>query len=127
MLEEGHRLTGVAADDAHFKHPLGLTRDALGGWVHVRSESLDPVSLLAALKAGAFYSSTGPELHDVRIEGDELVIACSPVETILVTSRGARSQRQIAAGITGAPFPICDWRELGFLRVTVFDERGGRG
>ena len=126
LLEEGHRLTAVAADDAHFKHPLGLTRDALGGWVQVRSESLDPAALVAALKAGAFYSSTGPELHDVRMEGDELVVACSPVETILVTSRGAKSLRQIEPRITGARFPVAEWRELGFLRVTVRDERGGR-
>lgn len=126
LLEEGTRLTAVSADDAHFKHPLGLTRDALGGWVHVRSESLEPAPLLAALKAGAFYSSTGPELHDVRVEGDELVVIASPVETILITSRGAKSQRRIEPGITEARFPIADWRELGYARVTVRDEQGGR-
>ncbi len=126
LLEEGNRLTAVAADDAHFKHPLGLTRDALGGWVQVRAESLEPVALLDALKAGAFYSSTGPELRDVRIEGDEIIVQCSPVETILITSRGAKSQRRIEPGITEARFPIADWRELGYLRVTVRDEAGGR-
>ncbi len=126
LLEEGSRLTAIAADDAHFKHPLGLTRDALGGWVQVRAESLEPAALLAALKAGSFYSSTGPELHDVRIEGDELVVACSPVETILITSRGAKSQRRIQPGIAEARFPIADWREFGYLRVTVRDEAGGR-
>jgi hypothetical protein len=126
LLGEGARLTAVAADDAHFKHPLGLTRDALGGWVHVRSESLAPDALLAALKAGAFYSSTGPELRDVRFEGDELVVTSSPVETILITSRGAKSQRRVEPGVTTARFPIAEWRELGFVRVTIRDDRGGR-
>lgn len=126
LVEEGHRLTAVAADDAHFKHPLGLTRDALGGWVQVRSEALDAPSIVAALRAGHFYSSTGPELLDVHIDGDEIVIACSPAEVIQVTSLGALSQRTIAAGLTGARFPIADWRRHGFLRVTVIDADGGR-
>ncbi len=126
LLEEGDRLTAVATDDAHLKHPLGLTRDALSGWVQVRAESREPTALLSALKAGSFYSSTGPELHEVRIEGDDIVIACSPVETILITSRGARSQRVIQPGIRETRFPIAAWRELGYLRVTVRDDAGGR-
>lgn len=85
-----------------------------------------PATLVAALKAGSFYSSTSPELHDVRFEGDDLVVACSPVETILITSRGAKSQRVIQPGISEVRFPIVDWRELGFLRVTVRDDAGGR-
>lgn len=126
LINEGVRIDAIATDDAHFKHPLGRTRDARGGWVMVRSESLDPSSLVAALKAGAFYSSTGPELHDVRIDGDELVVACSPVEAVIVTSTGARSQRVIAPGSTAARFPVGRWRDTGVLRVTVQDEAGGR-
>ena len=126
LLEEGNRLTAVATDDAHFRHSLGQTRDALGGWVQVRAESLDPTALLSALKAGSFYSSTGPELRDVRIEGDDIVISCSPVETILITSQGARSQRVIQPGIRETRFPIAGWREVGYLRVTIRDDAGGR-
>ena len=77
LLGRGDRLTAIATDDAHFNHKPEPDGDAYGGWVHVKSESLDPESLLAALKAGHFYSSTGPEIHDVRIEGDEVHIACS--------------------------------------------------
>ena len=40
-------------------------------------------------------------------------MACSPVETILVTSRGAKSQRKFEPGITGARFPVADWRDFG--------------
>ena len=47
----------VAGDDAHF-HNGDL--DAFGGYVMVKSETLEPESLLGALKAGEFYSSSGP-------------------------------------------------------------------
>jgi len=108
LFEESTQLSAVIADDAHFKHPLGQTRDALGGKIHVRSECLKPSVPVAAVRAGAFCSSTGPEVHNVRTQGNELVVACSPVETILITSCGPKSQRKI-----------------GHLRVTVRDEAGG--
>ena len=66
----GRRLTAIAADDAHFNHG---ERDAFGGFVEVKAESLDPEALLAALKAGHFYASQGPRLHDVRVGRDEIV------------------------------------------------------
>ena len=37
------------------------------GWVHVKAEELSPEALLTALKAGAFYSSTGPEIYDIDL------------------------------------------------------------
>ena len=54
----------VAGDDAHF-HNGDL--DAFGGYVMVKSESLEPESLLGALKAGEFYSSQGPRIYNVEV------------------------------------------------------------
>src|SRR5207302_1266191 len=78
MLVAGRRLTAVATDDSHFK-----VADYRGGWVQVRAESREPDALLAALKAGHFYSSSGPELRDVRVEGGRIRVACSPVRAIV--------------------------------------------
>ncbi|MEY3534018.1 MAG: hypothetical protein RI979_2042, partial [Pseudomonadota bacterium] len=64
LLTEGRKLTLIATDDAHFSEP-----DHFGGWVMVKAEANEPDALLSALKAGHFYSSQGPELRDVRIEG----------------------------------------------------------
>ena len=50
-------MTAVACDDAHF-HNGDL--DAFGGYAMVKSESLGPEALLDALKAGEFYSNSGP-------------------------------------------------------------------
>ena len=64
LLSEGRRLTAIATDDAHFRNG---DFDAFGGFVEVKAESLDPEALLAALKAGEFYSSQGPRIQDVTV------------------------------------------------------------
>ena len=64
LCNEDRRLTAVAGDDAHF-HSGDL--DAFGGFVMVKSESLGPEALLGALKAGEFYSSQGPRIHNVEV------------------------------------------------------------
>jgi hypothetical protein len=122
LLARGQRLFAYAADDAHFQPqdpPAGAA------WVQVRARSLDPVSLLAALKAGHFYSSTGPTLEDVAVHGGEVTVRCSPVRRILVT--GGVPGKQVAAGsdLTEATLPLAMFRG-GYFRVTVVDEAGGR-
>jgi len=90
LLERGRHLLAFAADDAHFTE----FDDGFGGWVWVRAPSLDHEALLAALKAGHFHSSQGPELHDLRIVGETLHVACSPVVALHLTGRGARRLSQ---------------------------------
>lgn len=124
----GRRLTAVATDDSHFKaasSPGGLV-DYRGGWVQVRAERLDPDRLLESLKAGHFYSSTGPELHDVRIEGDRIRISCSPARAIIVTGRGARAVRlNVPEGAESADLSLEKFAG-GYCRVTVVDAQGRR-
>jgi predicted metal-dependent phosphoesterase TrpH len=123
MLCAGRRLTAVATDDSHFK-----VVDYRGGWVQVKAESLDPDALLAALKAGHFYSSTGPRLTDVRLEGGRIRVACSPARAIVVSGRGARSVRLVAPpGETVADADLSlEKIGDGYCRVTVVDAQGGR-
>ena len=66
LLAEGNRMGAYAADDAHFEEGAP---DAFGAWVQVRSEALEPGAILAALKAGHYYSSQGPEIREVAVGG----------------------------------------------------------
>lgn len=117
----GKRLHAIAVDDAHFS-----TRpDAFGGWVHVKAESLEPDLLLAALKAGHFYSSQGPELHDVSIEGDQIRVACSPARAIYATGRGSASRFLLGTDLTEATFPLEPFAGA-YVRITVVDDTGKR-
>ncbi len=128
LLNEGKRLSAYATDDAHFKSP-----DYFGGWVNVKAQSLAPDSLLQALKEGHYYSSQGPELHNVTLNGKELSISCSPVDTITVVCGHSRTCVKTGKAITSAMFDLATL-EKGWLlkkpspwfRITVIDHAGKR-
>lgn len=124
LLGKGHRVNLYAADDAHFKHQRGTFTDAFGGWVMVRAESLAPDALLDALKAGAFYSSTGPEIHDIAIEGDTIRVACSPVEDIVVSGRGATFRKTHESSLVAFEAQLPDPEASPYVRVTIVDANG---
>jgi hypothetical protein len=122
LLNRGHRLTTYAADDAHLQPQDPPPCQA---WVHVRAESLEPDALLTALKAGHFYSSTGPELYDVRIQGDTIMVRCSPATKILLTGGHPGAEYVEGTGLTEATFPLTLFRAT-HCRITVEDESGRR-
>jgi hypothetical protein len=66
---------GLATDDSHNYHQFGnVFANAGRGWVMVQSEKLDAASLIIAMEAGKFYSSTGVSLASVEVEGRELKV-----------------------------------------------------
>ena len=116
LLSEGRRLTCCATDDAHFKGP-----DAFGGWTMVKAPSLDPDALLAALKAGHNYSSQGPLLHDIWIEGDHIHVACSPADRIMAVGAGSSATQAFGKDMAHAKLPLTKFRDGGWVRVVVAD------
>ncbi len=81
LLEHGRLCPALAADDSH--HP-GFDSDLAWTWVRVAERSAE--ALLAALAAGAFYSSTGPRLHHVARDGDAVEVRCSPCRAVTLVS-----------------------------------------
>lgn len=121
LLVGGRRLLAYAADDAHFN-----TRpDYCAAWVQVKAETLTPSALLAALKAGHFYSSQGPSIHHLAIDDDRLQIACSPARAVIVSGPRAASRSIRDLAIVEAELPI-DRFAGGYCRVTVIDTAGRR-
>ncbi len=130
LLNEGNRLTAIATDDAHFQTG---ERDAFGGWVHVKSDSLDPDELLTALKAGHFYSSQGPRIEELSIDGDELNIVTSPVDIVTVMGGTSRSAVHNGKAFTHASLDLGKLRKgwllrrtSPWIRVVVIDHAGKR-
>lgn len=121
VLATGKRLNAYAADDAHFSKP-----DAAGGWVMVKAEALEPELLLAALKRGDFYSSQGPELHDIAVTGNEVMVACSPASWISVVGAGTGSRCAQGRDLKRATLPLDCFGEDGYVRITVTDAQGRR-
>lgn len=118
LLNEGRRLGGFATDDAHY-----MTYDCFGGWVHVLATELDPDEILQSLKAGRYYSSQGPEIHDVRVGDGHVDIVCSPAASISAVGHGARSVYRVVDGMTECRLPLSRFKG-GYFRITVRDDKG---
>ena len=115
LLNEGRPLFGYASDDAHF-----WDEDYFGVWVQVRADAVDPQAILDSLKTGQFYSSQGPEIHDVSVTDEVVKICCSPARTIGLTGRGSKSAFLRGEGLTDCELPI-KRLEDSYFRVTVID------
>ena len=118
LVNEGRRLTAIATDDAHFR-----LDDACGGWVMVKAEENDPHALLAALKAGSFYSSTGPEIRFAEVSGRTLHVECSPAVNIAAVGRGCSAVHLHGRQLTRGELPL-DRFEGDWFRFLVTDAAG---
>ena len=131
LCNEGRRLTAIATDDAHFRHG---DHDAFGGFVEVKAESLDPEALLAALKAGQFYSSQGPRLLDVEVSRSEVQVKCSPVDAVALVTGTSRAISRLGRHLTEATLDVGEakrqaWADPGadaWFRIVVIDAAGRR-
>ena len=121
LLTEGRNLTLIATDDAHFSEP-----DHFGGWTMVKAETNTPEALLSALKAGAFYSTQGPELRDVRVEDGHLVVECSAVSSIVALGWGTGAKAVHGHSLTKGAVPLERLNNSPFVRAAVIDAAGKR-
>lgn len=123
LLDRGYRYFAIAADDAHRK-PGYI--DFCEGWVQVKAEANTPDALLSALKAGHFYASTGPEIHDVQmVAGKSVTVRCSSASRIFVTGSNRQGRHAFGEGLTKAELDISAL-DSPYLRVTVRDAQGKR-
>ena len=79
LLHQGFPIHITATDDSH-----DIPRDAFGGWVMVAARDLTSDAILAALKAGDFYASTGPDILSITRDGTVIEIETSPVQRIIL-------------------------------------------
>ena len=121
LLNEGRALTMIATDDAHFSEP-----DHFGGWVMVKALENTPEALLAALKAGHFYSSQGPEIREVRIAEDRVIVDSSAVASVIVQGTGTGAKATHGQSMTRTEVPLARLNKSPWLRVTVIDAAGKR-
>ena len=76
-------LLGIATDDSHNYHVKSKNNSNTGrGWVMVNSKKLDTESLINAMEAGDFYSSSGVMLKQVFRDKEKLFIEVEPKQGI---------------------------------------------
>lgn len=74
VLSRGLHIWGVASDDSHgFKDPWshGVPRPGQA-WIMVRADKLTRDNIMAAIRRGDFYASTGVELKDLVVNSKEI-------------------------------------------------------
>jgi len=99
--------------------------DACGAWIMVKAPSLKEHDVLESIRGGLFYSSTGPEIKEIRVDGDGVIhVECSPARTVSFVSTPSLGMKFYAmdkpltsASYSGRPGEI-------YVRVEVTDREG---
>jgi hypothetical protein len=115
---------GIATDDAH-----KVDLDVFDGWVMVKAAQLSAEAILGALARGAFYSTQGPRIDDIRAERSEsgltVMVCCSAVRSVIFkgrTSSGKHVTGQDGALLTEAKY-TCGGGEK-YVRIELEDMAG---
>ena len=122
MAERAPGTLGFAADDAHLTpaHP-GWN----GGWVMVNAADCSRDALMAAIRAGDFYASCGPEYQAIESDGATVTIHTSPVQFARLIGPvwlGMRTGSFDGTLLTEARFTIPpDWV---YARLEIEDAQG---
>jgi hypothetical protein len=127
LLRNGMKLWCAAVDDNHNEFALsGARRDSFGGFICVKAESLCESDICDAIARGSFYSSTGPEIYDFYLDGDEVHFSSSPAARIYVSgdvrqilSEAAADSEHLLTGLTGKIFG-----DERYIRVECYDANG---
>ena len=119
LLDRGRHLLCTAVDDMH-----GHLPDFALAWVMVKSLERSQAAILSALKRGAFYSSEGPEIKHMALNGRKLVMHTSAASTILVNGQGYTNAFKTGVNITHTEIDLSDF-DSPWFRVIV-TARDGR-
>ncbi|MBI5650892.1 MAG: CehA/McbA family metallohydrolase [Chloroflexi bacterium] len=123
LLAEKKQLWGTAVDDTHWAE----RDDPGGGWLMVKAQEWTQAAILHAIARGHFWTTTGPELYKVWLDGKTVRVECSPVKIINFIAQGRHGSTERAEPtslLTRASFELTG-QEI-FLRVEIIDEQGRR-
>jgi hypothetical protein len=121
LLRQRKSVLGVATDDSHRPGT-----DSCGGWVMVKAKDLTAQAIVAALRGGNFYFSSGPRLEQVYADAaGNLHVECSPVRTIrAMAGVGQNSAATASTGKTIDHATLAWDKKWPFVRVECVDENG---
>ncbi len=128
VLRSGRKVWGVASDDNHNNNRYGEASaewDSFGGWVMVNADELSHEAITSSLLSGNFYSTTGPEIHYLSLDGNRVYVECSPVERIYFCTYFRHGYSRCDAA--GKTIESADYELRGtekYVRVECVDKRG---
>ncbi len=95
LLAEGRQWVGIAVDDSHQPRV-----DSALGWTWVRARERSAAAVLEGLRDGCCYSSTGPKLERVDVDGNVVEVRCSPARRVTLMTGRTRGA-SVTAGLLG--------------------------
>lgn len=113
ILSQGKKVYCVATDDSHKKDV------SLGGFVMIKAAKLEYVTIMKALEAGNFYSSTGAEISELWAEDNYIHIACNNAQSIVFTTK----KRKVELRNTSSASLVLEQADE-YVRITVTDKKG---
>lgn len=128
LLRAGRRVWGIAADDNHNFNKYGEASedwDSFGGWVMVNASELSRDAVTSALVDGRFYSTGGPEIRYLALDGNRVCVECSPVERVYFVAyfrHGYSRCNRDGTLIESAEYELRGTE--GYVRVECVDEQG---
>ena len=125
VTARGKSLFGLAVDDAHCHY-----NDLYGGWIMLRAQEQSREAIYAALLAGNFYATQGPQIESVQIDGLTVRVECSPcVEALAVCPMPGRGSTCWRAGVGGTEVTNFEFDlkpSSDPVRISVGDAQGRR-
>lgn len=122
LLSAGHRVWGIASDDAHRGWEVER------GWTVVRTADRSPAGILSAIAAGACYASTGVTVRDVTVKDGVVAVETTDADRIrLISDHGV--VQQTTAGPTAqfrVPEQLVHRSEHTYVRVACEGAGGAR-
>ncbi len=110
VLSTGHRVWGFANDDSHDTPHRGLA------WNMVQCATRNPDDIVAAMKAGRFYASTGVKVNEIRTEGLTVTVKTENGQSFRVHGDNGRTlERFQGSEMTYTAVP--DRKKCTYIRV----------
>lgn len=116
LLAGGKRVLGFASDDSHRDSDIGI------GSIHVRAASNTPEAIMASIKSGNFYCSSGAEIDDIRFENGIIEIETPDAQEIQIRANGGHWVERVRD--TSIRFDTRNLK-LSYVRFAVFGAGSG--
>lgn len=124
-LTSGKQIYGVASDDAHSYKQFSAELSNPGrGWVMVKSTTLNAGEIAQNLDSGLFYSSTGVEIVDLKIEPSKMTIYIKESENREYTTDFIGSEGNISSSSKSNPAFYLLSFPATYVRAKITDSDG---
>ena len=125
MLKDGKKLFISSGDDNHNEGKS--LKDSFGTFIMVNAKSLTYENIINALLKGKFYSSQGPTITSLVLDGNKVKIKCSNAKQIFLSTSNRYTQRALAKEgefVNEAEFVL--HKSTKYFRLDVVDEYNRR-